>query len=120
MSQVVTQVTTAEHSRTLSRGRGAVAEPRASASGYHWYALHTHSNYEKRVAAELNVKGLESYLPSFCETHQWKDRKKLVERPLFPGYVFSRMIDSSHFRRLHSAGAQRLEQKRRTKPVRCQ
>jgi transcription antitermination factor NusG len=39
------------------------------------------------------MRQLESYLPIFRELHQWKDRKKLVELPLFPGYVFVRLVD---------------------------
>ena len=60
-----------------------------------WYAVHTHSNCEKRVVTELSQRGMESYLPVFREVHRWKDRKKVVESPLFPGYVFVRLIDSS-------------------------
>jgi transcriptional antiterminator NusG len=58
-----------------------------------WYALHTHSHCEQRVAFELSIRRFEAYLPVFREQHQWKDRKKLVELPLFPGYVFVRMLD---------------------------
>lgn len=58
-----------------------------------WYALHTHSHCEQRVAFELSMRRFEVYLPVFREQHQWKDRKKLVELPLFPGYVFVRMLD---------------------------
>ena len=63
-----------------------------------WYAVRTRSNYEKRVSASLAEKRVEHYLPSFPEVHQWKDRKKLVEQPLFPGYVFTRLVDSRESR----------------------
>lgn len=43
-------------------------------------------------------KGIESWLPVFREVHQWKDRKKLVEVPVFPGYLFARFVDSSKLR----------------------
>ena len=58
--------------------------------GQSWYALHTKSNFERRVSAELASKGIYSYLPAYEEIHQWKDRKKQVLVPLFPGYVFGR------------------------------
>src|SRR5215831_10498500 len=58
-----------------------------------WYAAFTRSNFEKRVTAELALKGIESYLPVFRETHRWKDRSKLIETAVFPGYVFMRMIE---------------------------
>lgn len=59
-----------------------------------WYAVHVRSNFEKRVAQELGAKGVESYLPAFRELHNWKDRKKMIEVPLFPGYVFTRFTDT--------------------------
>jgi transcription antitermination factor NusG len=59
-----------------------------------WYAVRTRSNYEKRVSAMLAEKGVEQYLPAYREMRQWKDRKKLIELPLFPGYLFTRMVDS--------------------------
>jgi transcription antitermination factor NusG len=55
--------------------------------------LHTRSNFEKRIAADLTASGVEAYLPAYEEVHQWKDRKKAVLMPLFPGYVFARFHD---------------------------
>lgn len=75
-----------------------------------WYAAHTRSNFEKRVAAELEAKGVESYLPAYQEIHQWKDRRKRVDLPLFPGYVFVRFGDRPGRRLavLQTAGVLRL------------
>jgi transcription antitermination factor NusG len=58
-----------------------------------WYALHTRSNFEQRVADELMNKGLETFLPVVRELRQWKDRKKVITLPVFPGYVFVCFID---------------------------
>ena len=33
-------------------------------------------------------KGIKTYLPLIERMQQWKDRKKCVEFPLFPGYLF--------------------------------
>jgi transcription antitermination factor NusG len=55
-----------------------------------WYATFTRSRHEKQVSARLERCGIESYLPTVASTHQWKDRKKRVEEPLFPSYVFAR------------------------------
>jgi transcription antitermination factor NusG len=63
-----------------------------------WYAAHTRSNFEHRVAAELAGRGVENYLPLFREVHRWKDRKKQVDLPIFPGYVFARFADTSECR----------------------
>jgi transcription antitermination factor NusG len=55
-----------------------------------WYACYTRSRAEKRVEGQLRERGVESYLPTVVRERQWKDRKKKVEWPLFPGYVFGR------------------------------
>lgn len=60
--------------------------------------MRTRSNYEKRVSACLTEKGFETYLPLFVEAHQWKDRKKVVELPIFPGYTFARIAEGNEHR----------------------
>jgi transcription antitermination factor NusG len=55
-----------------------------------WYALKTRSRHEKRVRDQLVQRDIDTFLP-VCDTwRQWKDRKKKVELPLFPGYCFAR------------------------------
>lgn len=75
-----------------------------------WYAIQAKSNFENRMSRDLEVRGVESYCPSFREVHQWADRKKVVARPIFPGYVLARFPDSaeSRLRVLQSAGAVRI------------
>lgn len=53
-----------------------------------WYACYTRGRHEKRVEELFRRQGIESYLPVAPRVSQWKDRKKLVHFPLFPGYVF--------------------------------
>jgi transcription antitermination factor NusG len=57
----------------------------------HWYAVHTRSQHEKKVARQLTEKGVANFLPIQSLTRRWSDRNKIVEMPLFPGYVFVRM-----------------------------
>jgi transcription antitermination factor NusG len=57
-------------------------------TGSNWYALSVKSRHEFTVSGELRRKGIETFLPSIMKVSQWKDRKKRVEFPLFPGYVF--------------------------------
>jgi transcription antitermination factor NusG len=59
-----------------------------------WYAVHTRSHFERRVADELSAKGVENYVATYEEIHQWKDRRKAVQVSLFPGYVFARFADT--------------------------
>jgi transcription antitermination factor NusG len=54
----------------------------------HWYALYVKSRHEFTTANELQRKCVETFLPSVTKLRQWKDRRKPVEFPLFPGYLF--------------------------------
>ncbi len=39
---------------------------------------------------QLERKGLEAFLPTITRWSRWKDRKKQIDWPLFPGYCFAR------------------------------
>ena len=56
-----------------------------------WYAAYTSAKREKRVAAQLGARQLEYFLPLYASLRQWKDRRVILQLPLFPGYVFVRM-----------------------------
>jgi len=62
----------------------AMVEPR-------WYAAYTCANHEKRVAAELEAREVEHFLPLYSSVRRWKDRRVNLELPLFAGYVFVRL-----------------------------
>jgi len=53
-----------------------------------WFALYVKSRHEFVTNSELNKKGIETFLPSVKKWRQWKDRKKLIDFPIFPGYLF--------------------------------
>lgn len=55
-----------------------------------WWALYTRHQHEKTVADMLSAKGFEVFLPLYESVRRWKDRRKLLSLPLFPGYVFVR------------------------------
>ena len=59
-------------------------------TGPAWYAIWTRSRHEQVVREQLERKGLEAFLPTITRWSRWKDRKKQVEWPLFPGYCFAR------------------------------
>jgi transcription antitermination factor NusG len=58
---------------------------------YHWYAVYIKSRAEKKAQTELQQKEIESFLPLQRRLRQWSDRKKWVEMPLIPGYIFVRV-----------------------------
>ena len=53
-----------------------------------WHAVYTRSRFEQVVKKQLDFKGVNSFLPLYSRISQWKDRKKEVCFPLFPGYLF--------------------------------
>ena len=56
----------------------------------HWYALWTRSRHEQVVREQLERKRIEVFLPTIRKWSRWKDRKKQIDWPLFPGYCFAR------------------------------
>lgn len=53
-----------------------------------WYAVRVKPRFERVVCQNLAAKGFVSFLPTYKERRRWSDRVRLVELPLFPGYVF--------------------------------
>ena len=62
-----------------------------------WYALYTRSRYEKRAYSLLLEAGIEAYLPLVKSWRIWSDRKKQIEIPLLPSYLFVH-TDASDYR----------------------
>lgn len=60
----------------------------ASTEASTWYALHTRYQHERSVTSMLAEKGFVVFCPTYTEVHRWKDRRKEVTLPLFPGYLF--------------------------------
>jgi transcription antitermination factor NusG len=55
-----------------------------------WSAVYTRHQHEKTVAEMLNMKGFEVFLPLYESVRRWKQRRKVLQMPLFPCYVFVR------------------------------
>ena len=55
-----------------------------------WYALQVRSRKENYVASQITGQGYECLLPTYKSIRNWSDRRKEVEQPLFPGYLFCR------------------------------
>lgn len=56
-----------------------------------WYAVYTKSRHEKYIAKRLIERHIECFLPVKTIQRKWKDRKKNVDFPLFPGYLFAKI-----------------------------
>jgi transcription antitermination factor NusG len=59
-----------------------------------WFAVWTRSRHERAVFDQLTERRIEAFLPTVPRWSRWKDRKKKIDWPLFPGYCFVR-IDAS-------------------------
>lgn len=55
-----------------------------------WYAVWTRSRHEQLVREQIERKKFEAFLPTITRWSRWKDRKKKIDWPLFPGYCFAR------------------------------
>ncbi len=73
-----------------------------------WYALQTRSRHEKVVRQQLEQKAMESFLPLYRSMRRWKDRRKELALPLFPGYVFVRMELSERREAVKTHGVARI------------
>lgn len=62
----------------------------SNANDVPWFALRVRSNFEHHSCNALTIRGLETFLPSFKARRRWSDRVKVIDQPLFPGYVFCR------------------------------
>ena len=69
-----------------------------------WYAIWTRSRHEQIVRQQLDRNGFEVLLPTITRWSRWKDRKKKIDWPLFPGYCFSRFDPAERLRVLKCSG----------------
>lgn len=69
-------------------GNPRVFESNSTTAQAAWYAAYTCAKHEKRVAQQLDERRIESFLPTYKSVRRWKDRKKVLELPLFPSYIF--------------------------------
>ncbi len=69
-----------------------------------WYALYTKPRSEKKATERLTINGFEVYCPLIKTVRQWSDRKKKVQLPMFPGYVFAHVTEIERTQVLMDAG----------------
>jgi len=55
-----------------------------------WYALRTKSRHERVAGEYLKGRGVEVFLPLYKSRRLWSDRVKIIDLPLFDGYLFCR------------------------------
>lgn len=68
-------------------------EARCATGQPSWFAAYTASNHEKHVLDLLTDRNVESFLPLYKARRHWRKRIPVsLEVPLFPNYVFVRMV----------------------------
>lgn len=73
-----------------------------------WYALYTRPRFEKKVDKELQDLSIESFLPLKKVVKFWSDRKKMIDEPLFPSYVFVHADSKERHRAFQPQGVVRM------------
>jgi transcription antitermination factor NusG len=77
-----------EFARQPDAGGGPACEPPPEYLHARWYAAYTAPRHEKRVSLQMQERQVDCFLPLYKSIRRWKDRRKELELPLFPGYVF--------------------------------
>ena len=75
-------------SSTFNQKKNALGITHFEAHPKHWVAALVQMCTEKKVGDRLTKLGIENYVPTQTEIHQWSDRKKKVERVVIPMVVF--------------------------------
>jgi transcription antitermination factor NusG len=73
-----------------------------------WYVAQTQARHEKRVAEQLENRGIDHFLPLYERVSRWKDRRVRLHLPLFDGYVFVRLVQWERLRALEIPSIVRL------------
>ncbi len=80
---------------------------RLRAARKRWLVLFTRPRYEKKIDQQLRDLSIISFLPLREELRSWSDRKKLVQLPLFSGYLFVKVNERERIAALEIEGTLR-------------
>ena len=89
-----------------------VLQPAYAVSSEHissWFALYTMPQNEQSVRRMLDIRQIESFLPTYEVQRVWKNRQRVKsQRPLFPSYLFVRINSHQRGTVLSAPGAVRF------------
>ena len=81
----------------------------APANSLNWFAVFTIPKHEKSVVKHLDLREVESFLPTYDTTRVWKNRQRMkVVLPLFSSYVFVHINYRDRVKVLESPGVLRI------------
>lgn len=73
-----------------------------------WYAIQTQSLFERKVTTRLTECGIPTFLPTYEAPSTRKDRKQMLIKPLFSGYLFVHIPQEDKIRVLTNAHVIRI------------
>jgi len=59
-----------------------------------WYVIYTKPRHEKRVSDDLSKAEIPYFLPTAKKLRNWSGRRRYIEEPLFPSYIFTYLKDN--------------------------
>ncbi len=68
-----------------------------------WYCIYTKPNKADYAGISLNGMGIEVYNPKYRKKSRINGRVKVIERQLFPNYIFARFFLDTHYRNVKYA-----------------
>lgn len=72
---------------------------------YGWFVIYTKPRHEKKIVKQLSNINVGHFLPMVKCLRRWSDRKKYIDVPLFPSYIFVKLTDiQSYFNTLDIDG----------------
>jgi transcription termination/antitermination protein NusG len=71
-------------------------EPGLQLATEEWYAIYVQVNHEKEVTKRLEQKTIPCFLPLMESWSKRLDRRKKIQVPFFPGYVFVNVLLDSY------------------------
>ncbi len=88
----------------MPEATGYDSSPIRAASEVRWLAAYTRPKHECRVREYCQDRNIEAFLPTFRSWRRWSDRRKLLDLPLFPSYVFIRVDEEQRRRAVQAPG----------------
>jgi transcription antitermination factor NusG len=62
-----------------------------------WNLIYTRPQQERKVLKAMLEEGIDAFYPTMKSFRIWWDRKKCLDVPLFPSYVFVRLKDKAEY-----------------------
>jgi transcription antitermination factor NusG len=95
--------------RSIVLARQGAAERQTDQSQRNWFAVFTVPQNERSVVKQLDLRQVESFLPTCESVRIWKNRQRVkITHPLFPTYVFARIHSAERSSILRSPGVLRI------------